>query len=115
MGEEFKSLLQVKLPDYASKFSEWDSKKENQYVDVDAVDEGVDIDDNKKRTPEQLKQLRNERLKKRRLKIREQLNEPIVLEEEFEKGWYELMRDRNIEERERMMKEAEERGDFDVK
>ena len=113
-GDEFKALLREKLPNYASKFTEWDSKNENFYAEVDAVDEGIDIDDNKERTPEQLRQLRNERLKQRRIKIREQLNQPIEIEE-FEKSEYELIRERIIAERERMMKEAEERGDFDMK
>ena len=114
LGDEFKSLLKEKLPEFATKFSEWDSKKENPYVEVDGVDEGVDIDDDTERTPEQLRQLRNERLKKRRLQIREQLNQPIEMPE-FEKSEYELIRERNIAEREKMMKEAEEKGDFDVK
>ena len=113
-GDEFKALLKEKLPDYASKFSEWDSKNENFYAEVDAVDEGVETDDDKERTPEQMRQLRNERLKKRRLKIREQLDQPLEMPE-FEKSEYELIRERNIEEIDRLMKEAEERGDFDVK
>ena len=113
-GEEFRALLRRKLPDYASKFSEWDQKKQNPYIEVDKVDEGLEIDDNKERTPEQLKQLRNERLKRRRMQIREQLNQPIEMPE-FEKSEYELMRDRNIAERERMMKEAEEAGLFNTK
>ena len=58
--------------------------------------------------------MRNERLKKRRLQIREQLDQPIEMPE-FEKSEYELIRERNIAEREKMMKEAEEKGDFDVK
>ena len=113
-GEEFRALLRRNLPDYASKFSEWDQKKQNPYIETDKVDEGFEIDDNKERTPEQFRQLRNERLKRRRMQIREQLNQPMEMPE-FEKSEYELIRDRTIAERKRMMKEAEEARLFNPK
>lgn len=113
-GEKNKEILRKKLPEYAEKFTNWDSKKENPYAEVENVDEGVDIDDGKKRSDEQMKQMRKERLQQRRMTIREQLNQPIEMEE-YEKGEYELIRERIIAERDKMMKEAEERGDFDVK
>lgn len=113
-GEEFKVILREKLPDFAERFTEWDSKKENPYAEVENVDGDVDIDDGKQRTEDQMKQIRKERLKRRRERIREQLNQPIVLEE-FEKSEYELIRDRIIAERDKMMKEAEESGMFDPK
>ena len=113
-GEKNKEILRKKLPEYAEKFTNWDSKKENSYAEVENVVEGVDIDDGKKRSDEQMKQMRKERLQQRRMTIREQLNQPIEMEE-YEKGEYELIRERIIAERDTMMKEAEERGDFDVK
>ena len=103
-GEENKEILRRKLPDYAEIFTDWDSKKENPYEEV----ENVEI----QRTEN--KQLPNERLKQRRIRIREQLNQPIEMPE-FEKSEYELIRDQIIAEREKMMKEAEEAGMFDPK
>ena len=114
IGAENKDILRKKLPEYAERFTEWDSKKENPYAEVENVDGDVDIDDGKMRTDEQMKQLRKEKLQQRRTRIREQLNQPIELPE-IEKSEYELLRDQNIAERERMMKEAEEAGMFDPK
>ena len=111
-GEDFKIILREKLPDFANRFTEWDAKSENPYSEVESVDDGVDIDDGNQRADEQRKQMRKERLQQRRMRIREQLNQPIEIDE-YEKGEYELIRDQNIAERERMMKEAEDAGMFD--
>ena len=113
-GEEYRELLRKKLPDFAERFTEWDLKKQNPCAELDKVDEGIDDVDEREKTSEQMRRGRNARLKKRREMIREQLNQPIEMPE-FEKSEYELIRDRTIAEREKMMKEAEEAGLFDIK
>ena len=107
-------FLRKKLPDFAERFTEWDLKKQNPYAELDKVDEGIDDVDEREKTSEQMRRGRNARLKKRREMIRVQLNQPIEMPE-FEKSEYELIRDRTIAEREKMMKEAEEAGLFDIK
>ena len=55
---------------------------------------------------ERLKKMNRDRVKKYRLKIKKLLEEPVILEETGEKGAYELLREKNIKEFEKLKQES---------
>ena len=50
--------------------------------------------------------MNRDRVKKYRLKINKLLEEPVILEEKGEKGAYELLREKNIKEFEKLKQES---------
>ena len=55
---------------------------------------------------EELKRMNRIRVERHRAKLKKKLLEPIIIEDHSEKGEYELLRDKNIQEFERLKKES---------
>ena len=58
------------------------------------------------KSKERLKKMNRDRVKKYRLKMKKLLEEPVILEEKGEKGAYELLREKNIKQFEKLKQES---------
>ena len=55
---------------------------------------------------EELRRMNRIRVERHRMKVKRILQEPVIIENYGEKGDYELLRDKNIQELERLKKES---------
>ena len=99
-GIENKELLRKKLPQYAEKFEQWETKSQNPYADEEKEEE--------RQSTMTWKEKRDELNRKRKLereKVLEELRQPIEMPD-IEISEYELIREKNIAEIRKTMKES---------
>ena len=71
----------------------------------DYFDKVKEVETNQERK-EELKRMNRIRVEKHRKKVKRMLQEPIIIEDYGERGAYEILRDKNIQEFEKMKKES---------
>ena len=95
-----KELLRKKLPDYAKKFEQWETKSENPFI--------VDEKEEERRLSMTAREKLDEKNRKRKLereKVLQELQTPIDMPE-MEMCEYELLREKNIAEIRQFMRES---------
>ena len=100
----FGFLREYKQRKVRASYNPWSWKKE-PHILSDYFDKVKEVETEKERKAE-LKRMNKIRVQRHRMKIKKMLQDPIAIEEYGEKGAYELLRERNIQELESLKKDS---------